>query len=229
MKDQDDFLSPEEVQAKANQKKISSFIGKMGWQFVILTTVVYAVIFNNEAAGWLLDGYSFLLAFACVMFIGTTIKPLAQLAVKVGPEHALTPSRKVTLGIGTLFSCIEIFILSTHGMISLAVLWMATELFQYAAIYREQVALHHPGNPGQMMKRHFADNPEIAEKYYADMDAFAAEVTKIDELILDLKLDDDYPEALTALMDERGKILAKAEALVDRTATETYQNQKQDD
>lgn len=229
MNDQNDFTSPEEIQAKTNQAKINSFVGKLAWQGLILTTVVYAVINNNYAAGILLEGYTWLLALACILFFFTTIKPIAKLALTVGKQHALTPTRKVVLAIGSIFSIIEISILATHGMYSFAGLWLLTEFFQYTSIYREQVALHHPANPEVMTRKQFEDNPEIAEKYYADMDAFQAEIVKIDELIVDLELDDDYPEALAALLEERGKILDKVEALVHRVANETYQNQKQDD
>ena len=137
-------MSPEEIQAKANSAKINKFMGKIGWQLLIITIVVYATYMNNPAAQWLLGAYTVLVALSAIVFFLLTSVPTARLAANPPPgmdEILLdTPSSKVIRVIGTVFSIVEISLLASYGFFFTAGIWAIAEVFQYIAAFKLKAA-----------------------------------------------------------------------------------------
>lgn len=144
MKEDEDFLTPEETQAKANSAKINKFMGKIGWQLLILTIVVYATYMNNPAAQWMLVAYTVLVAVSAVVFFLLTSVPTSRLAENSPPgmdEILLdTPSSKVIRVIGTVFSIVEISLMVSYGFFFTAGIWAIAEVFQYIAAFKLKAA-----------------------------------------------------------------------------------------
>lgn len=144
MKEDEDFLTPEEIQAKANSAKINKFMGKIGWQLLIITIVVYATYMNNPAAQWLLAAYTVLVALSAIVFFLLTSVPTSRLAENPPPgmdEILLdTPSSKVIRVVGTVFSIVEISLLASYGFFFTAGIWAIAEVFQYIAAFKLKAA-----------------------------------------------------------------------------------------
>ena len=226
MSTEDDFIDPGDLQAKANTNKIKWFIGAIAKQMLILTMVVYAVALNNAAADVLLTVYIYLMAGFCLTFIYTTFRPLASLVHKVSvADDLLTPTRKFIFGLGTVVSMVEISILATHGWYFVAGLWFFTEIFQWTACYREQVALASPLRGENMLQKHCDANPEFKEAFESDMYELSTEIEKIDQTIRALEVDEDYSDAYNALVADRGLVIARMEKRVEKAATDTIDAQ----
>jgi len=132
MSDQEDFKSPEEIQADLNQAKINGAISNIGWQFVIFAVVIYATYYNNWVADLLLTGYGWLLGLSCVIFFFVIVKPIDKLAVSSAMKSKMllsTPTAIVLRAIGTVFSIVEISILISFDYTTLAGIWAAAEVF----------------------------------------------------------------------------------------------------
>ena len=137
-------MSPEEIQAKANTTKINKFMGKIGWQILILTIVVYATYMNNPAAQWMLTAYTVLVALSAIVFFLLTSVPTSRLAANPPPgmdEILLdTPSSKVIRVVGTVFSIVEISLMVSYGFFFTAGIWAIAEVFQYIAAFKLKAA-----------------------------------------------------------------------------------------
>ena len=228
MNDQEDFKSPEEIQADLNRAKINGFFSNIGWQCIVLTTVIYATYMNNWVADLAITGYGWLLALSCVIFFFTVIKPLDKLslssALKKKSAILNTPTAKVLRVIGTMFSVVEISLLFTYDYPALAGLWIMTEFLQYAAAYKLQLAAQFDADAADMVDRQWKRDPAFGKDLNKDMEQYQEDMVKVDQLIRDLKTDDDYPEALDALILEKEKLINAMEARITRAALETMQN-----
>jgi hypothetical protein len=139
MSEQDDFMTPEEIQAKANQAKINRFVSGFAIQCIVFTVICYATFKNNEVAEYLLYGYSVFIALGYLSYMYVATRSIAYLVEKIAsfPSMLITsPSAKVMRGIGMLFTIVEIPIMLTHGFIPIAILWGLAELFQVIACYK---------------------------------------------------------------------------------------------
>ena len=81
MSNQDDFTSPEEIQAKANSDKIRRFSSAIGWQCVIFITILYATVFNNTLADTGLEVYAWVVGISLLAYFFISIKSIKRLSL----------------------------------------------------------------------------------------------------------------------------------------------------
>jgi len=234
-KDEDDFMTPEEIQAKANSAKIAGFIANIGWQFIVFITVIYATYYNNPLADIILTGYGWLLGLSCAMFFLLVIKPLEKVAVSAAMNSSSlrmrTPTAMVLRGINTIFSIVEITLLVSYNWPVLAGLWAATEALQYATVFKLKMAAElkleaELGlNVEQMVDAQFKNNPAFVKDFQEDMKQYREDMQKIDKLIIDLDTKGDkYEEDLDALIVDREKLIIALETRITRAALETMRD-----
>lgn len=202
MNEQDDFMTPEEIQAKANSAKINRFVGSIGWQLLILAIVVYATVMGNVAADWMLDAYACVVAVSGAAFLFVTMRPLERLIINPPPRAREmlidTPTTKVIRAIGTTFSIVEISLMVSYGFFFVAALWALTEIFQYTAAIKLRAALSHPLND---------DSVEVIE--IVEFEEVLAHINTLIEMIESDKTIDEASRdtAVELLKEERAKLL----------------------
>lgn len=235
MSEQDDFISDEEITAKANSRKIRRFIGNIGWQCIIFITVVYATIFSNTIATTGLEIYAWILGIACFGFFFTLIKPIGKLSMASNSGKMLlsTPTSVVSSVIATVFSICEIFLMFTYGFIFLAALWAVTEVLQYVVIYKLRLASHVPEKFKKAVQRQCDQNEGFEEKIIADIKEAMTEIDRIDKLANAIENDTDLDtkiqkETLALLEETREELITMMEDRITKAALETMHDQDLD-
>ena len=131
----------------SNTKYIAQFITEFGFQIVVFTTVIYAVIQGNSVAGVLLNIYAGFVILCCA-YILITEAFVQYTKLKNGRTfRGASPSRQeprtvielARTHIGSIFSIFEIAIFFHYGFWGYLVLWLVGEYAQY--IQRKSITL----------------------------------------------------------------------------------------
>lgn len=236
MSDQDDFISPEEIQAKANSIKIQKFISSMGWQCIIFMIVVYATIFDNSLAITGLEVYAWPVGLSLIAFFLVVITPINKLStsklIVMNKSNSMllnTPTAIVDKAICTLFSIVEMSIMLSYGFIYIAALWGAAEIFHYIAAYKLNLATKHVEFM-EAVDRHCQQNPEFEKKLTANIEEIKLEITRLDKLA-DLVKNDNaldaelQKETLLVLAETHDELINLMEDLIIKAALETMNDQ----
>lgn len=237
MSDQDDFTSPEEIQAKANSNKIRRFSSAIGWQCIIFITILYATVFSNSVALTGLEIYAWIVGLSLLAYFFISIKSIRRLAMISKLENNSmilnTPTAVVIKVIGTVFSLAEMGLMFTYGFFWLVALWGVAEVLQYIASYKLSKALNLiPSDLRNAVNRQCEQNPEFETKLLDDMKDFQKKIDKIDELTSELK---DIPMDMIDLeerdkidedlLEARDKLIIDMEDRITLAALETMSNQ----
>jgi len=226
-----DELTPEEIQAKANSAKISRFIGNIGWQGIIFAIVVYSTVYDNEIANWMLDVFTWMLAFAFISYFLTVAKSAEKLATENLSKlsQILTPTATALRGIGMVFSVVEISILFSYGYLYLAIFWGLTEILQTLSVHnvKKAVALQE-GSLTTLASLAMDQDDKFAAKITPKLQEFNDKITELDSLmailspkgVILVEGDADY-EAWKALNEERSLCFEAIEQEITRAALET--------
>ena len=131
----------------SNTKYIAQFITEFGFQIVVFTTVIYAVIQGNSVAGVLLNIYAGFVILCCA-YILITEAFVHYAKLKNGRTfRGVSPFRQeprtvielARTHIGSVFSIFEIAIFFHYSFWGYLVLWLVGEYAQY--IQRKSIAL----------------------------------------------------------------------------------------
>ncbi len=135
------------VMGISNTKNIAQFITAFGFQIVVFTTVIYAVIQGNSLAGVLLNIYAGFVILCCANILITEAF-VQYTKLKNGKTYRGTvPSQQEPrtiiklprTHIGSVFSIFEIAIFFHYGFWGYLVLWLLGEYAQY--IQRKNITL----------------------------------------------------------------------------------------
>lgn len=215
--------TPEEIQAMENSAKIRRFVGGIGWQCAVFTTVVYATYLENAAAEFLLGAYSWLLALAFISYCGYVLRPMDMLASKdlSKEREMMTPSVGVGRMIGLAFTIIEVPILITHGFLYLAIFWGIVEVLQHLSVRKIKLALREQETDlRNMTDAAMEKDKDFSASVKPDLDEFNEKLAEVDALI-DIAVDEQNKEAAEELLAARTQLINEIEAVLTKAALET--------
>jgi len=135
MSDKNESLTEAESKAN-NDKKIRNFVGGLGFQIIIMLTVIWATVQSNYLAGEVLYYYAIVVVAAAalqslILFIKVDKVSTATYDKIV---EALTPTATVNRGIAMTFSVVEISIMVNYGLWWIAGAWVFGEIMQAATV-----------------------------------------------------------------------------------------------
>jgi hypothetical protein len=137
----------EVIMDNINTKYIAQFITELGFQIVVLLTIIFAVIQGNWIAGTLLNIYAGIIILLCAstLVIDAFVKYSDLIDVRVFRVGAPTQQEPQTVvkfvraHIGSAFSVFEIAIFIYYGFWGFIALWLLAEYAQY--IQRKNISL----------------------------------------------------------------------------------------
>ena len=186
-------------------------ISVIGWQAVVLLTVLYATVEANSIAGSLVSVYAWLVGIVGIMYVVITFVPQRVLQnsdkLKDGTPDI---TGKVARGIGTAVSLIEIVLFIQYDFPVIAAIWTLVEIFQYAAYYRIRKAVEFNAQIDAtyeaVIAKHF-ENPESKSLKIQVLESTLEQVKFEIEAILNEMPDNDARKLAVSTMQNRYKDL----------------------
>lgn len=121
------------------KRPVNSFVNTIGWQLMVLMTVVYATVEANVIAAYMISGYGGLAVIFGIVFGFLLTVPVNSLISDQRLRFCLPTKDKLSTAstfICRVVSFIEITLFVQYEFYWLAVVWLVVEILQYAAMRR---------------------------------------------------------------------------------------------
>ena len=119
--------------ATTTKSPLNRIISVIGWQAVVLMTVLYATVHANDLAQDLLTYYGIFLLIPFAMYGAIVLMPQHVLDKSSDKIDKSTKTGTISRLIGTSVSLVEIALLINYNFYWIAAIWVAVEILQYAA------------------------------------------------------------------------------------------------